>query len=369
MNFYKKPSFLTIAGSRAYNLATDSSDLDIVGFVLPPPEIRDNIFQNFDEWANKPEINNDYTHLINPANPKIESKVYSLKKFLKLAAECNPNIIELLWVNEDKILHADEIGREVLDNRNIFLSKQAKFRFLGYAFAQFQKIERHRKWIVKGEIPKPQRPDFGLPDSEPNFMGEVNRLIKQQVELWNFHDFGFDEEQRNELKERIWGLVGSFNKISIDWGNWPEIYEVVAVKNVIDDLKLTEEVQDYINKEVRYKNSLKEYSNWVSWKKNRNPERKVLEDKFGFDLKHAMHLIRLGRVGLELLQTGVIQTTRPDRDELLLIKNGGWSYDKLNEEFQKLNQQIEAAYLTSKLPHSTNKDQINQLYQKLLSYE
>ncbi len=282
MNFFVEPSFISFGGSRAYGLDTESSDVDLVGFVVPPLEIRDNIFQNFDEWANKPEINTKYSYLINPKNPKIETKVYSLKKFFKLAAECNPNIIEILWVDEDKILQLDGIGRKVLENRDIFLSKQAKFRFLGYAFAQFQKIERHRKWIIKGEIKEPQRKDFGLPDETPKFMGEIFRLVKKQVEEWNFHDFGFDEEQRNELKERIWGLVGQLTTAP-GWGDWPEKYEVAAIHKVYNELQITTDLQEYINREIQYKNALKEYTNWLNWKKNRNPERQVIEAKHGFD--------------------------------------------------------------------------------------
>ena len=283
MNFYKSPSFLSYGGSRAYGLNTEQSDVDLVGFVLPPKEVLNNIFQNFDEWANKEEINTEYKHLVNPANPKLETKVYSLKKFFKLASECNPNVIEILWVDPKCILKLDEVGEEVLANRDIFLSKQAKFRFLGYAHAQFQKIERHRKWLIKGDIAKPERKSFGLPDQEPKFMGEIYRLVKAQVEEWNFHDFGFDEEQRNELKERLWDVAARLGGVKPGWGNWPEIHEHAAAQKIFEQLNLVEEIQEYINREVQYKNANKEYTNWLEWKKNRNVERKGMEMKTGFD--------------------------------------------------------------------------------------
>jgi uncharacterized protein len=369
MNFYKSPSFLSYGGSRAYGLNTEQSDVDLVGFVLPPKEVLNNIFQNFEEWANKEEINTEYQHLVNPANPKLETKVYSLKKFFKLASECNPNIIEILWVDPECILKLDSIGEEVLANRDIFLSKQAKFRFLGYAHAQFQKIERHRKWLIKGEIPKPERKSFGLPEQEPKFMGEIYRLVKAQVEEWNFHDFGFDEEQRNELKERLWDVASRLGGVKPGWGDWPEIHEHAAAQKIFEQLDLVAEIQEYINREIQYKNANKEYINWLEWKKNRNVERKGMEAKFGFDLKHAMHLIRLARTGYELLLTGKINTTRPDREELLAIRNGEWSYERLLEEFKKLDKAMDAAYSNSVLPHSTDKNKINQLYYRLLELD
>lgn len=366
MNFFKQPSFITVAGSRAYGLNTETSDLDIVGFVAPPKEVLNNIFQGFDEWSNKLEVNNQFAHLVNPLNPKIESKIYSLKKFFQLAAECNPNIIELLWVDEADILFADKIGEKVLQNRELFLSSQAKFRFLGYSFAQFQKIERHRKWLLKGEIAEPKRVDYGLREQEPKFMGEIYRVVKNQVEEWNFHDYPLDTEQRQELKEKIWGLVYQINNTQINWGNWPEIHEGAALGKLFEDLELTAEVQEYINKEIQYKNAHKEYSSWLNWKKNRNVERKGMETKSGYDLKMAMHLIRLGRVGLEILQTGKIQTKRPDRDELLEIKRGDWPYEKVMEEFKKLDSLMEIAYKETKLPRTVDKDKINELYWSLI---
>jgi len=49
----------------------------------------------------------------------------------------------------------------------------------------------------------------------------------------------------------------------------------------------------------------------------------VLEAKFGFDTKHAMHLIRLLRMAREILETGVVHVKRPDAEELSAIRYHG----------------------------------------------
>ena len=67
----------------------------------------------------------------------------------------------------------------------------------------------------------------------------------------------------------------------------------------------------------------------------------AIEARYGFDLKHAMHLVRLLRMGGELLTTGSMHVYRPDREELLAIRNGAWTYEQLVEwgdsEITRLN--------------------------------
>jgi predicted nucleotidyltransferase len=45
--------------------------------------------------------------------------------------------------------------------------------------------------------------------------------------------------------------------------------------------------------------------------------------------KHAMHLVRLLRMGMEILRGEGVQVFRPDREELLEIRNGAWTYEQL----------------------------------------
>ena len=52
-------------------------------------------------------------------------------------------------------------------------------------------------------------------------------------------------------------------------------------------------------------------------------KRKSLVDKFGYDCKNAQHLIRLLRQGIEFLRTGELIVERPDKAELIQIKETG----------------------------------------------
>ena len=109
----------------------------------------------------------------------------------------------------------------------------------------------------------------------------------------------------------------------------------------------------------------------------RNPARKILEEKYGYDCKHSSQLVRLMRMGYEIVTEGKVIVKRPDAKELLSIKNGAWTYEKvmeykeymekkLNEEYIKQNKLLAEGKPTP-LPHSINKEKINTLYHDLYS--
>ncbi len=88
---------------------------------------------------------------------------------------------------------------------------------------------------------------------------------------------------------------------------------------------------------------MKEWQHYQSWKKNRNAARAALESQFGFDVKHGAHLIRLLRMGREILTTGKVNVWRGDIDaeELIAIRRGEWSYERLVEEAEAENARLE----------------------------
>ena len=72
--------FLTVAGSHAYGTNVETSDLDIRGVVLER-ETDTLGLTDFEQYV----------------DAKTDTVIYTLKKFLKLVKECNPNIIEMLF--------------------------------------------------------------------------------------------------------------------------------------------------------------------------------------------------------------------------------------------------------------------------------
>lgn len=357
--------YVTLHGSQAYGLANELSDCDLKGICIPPREVEGNLFHRFEQAENHPIIESQFSHLKNLKNPKLESTIFSLRKFLSLAANVNPNIVELLWTDESDRFVCGSPMVKILQNRDLFLSSKAKFTFSGYGFSQLAKIERHRKWIVQGELEEPKREKFGLPAVRARQLDEVFGYIKSEVERWNLSKFGLDNMASNDLKETIWELVLNVSQKEVTWGNWPQAYQAGVINKLAIEFDLKAEVVDLLNKEVLYKKAVDNYKSWLRWKEERNPARRELEVKSGYDTKHASHLVRLMRMGYEILTEGKVIVKRPDREEILAIKNGAWSYEKVMEFAADMQKKLDEAYPKTKLPKSVNFEKVNSLYHEL----
>lgn len=359
--------YVTLGGSQSYGLNNELSDVDVKGICVTPRKVENDLFLNFEQAENSQFIEEKLTHLKNPKNPKFESTIYSLRKFFILASNVNPNIIEMLWTDKSDHYVCEPLMEKLLMNRNKFLSSKAKFTFSGYAHAQLAKIERHRKWIVQGELTQPNRSDFGLPDLKSKGIDEVFGYIKSKVEEWNLNQYPLDEKDRSDLKETIWDLIYSMSQKKVTWDNWPDAYAQGVINNLQDNFTLKDEVIDLIQKERAFFKANNNYNSWVKWKAERNPARRELEVNSGYDTKHASHLVRLLRMGYEIISEGKVIVKRPDREELLLIKNGGWSYEKVMEYATEMQSKLDEAYKTTTLPRNVNFVELNELYHQLVS--
>jgi predicted nucleotidyltransferase len=115
--------YACVMGSRAFGLATDASDTDRRGVYVAPTEL----FWRFD----KPP-----THV---TGPRDEEFSWELERFCSLALRANPNLLECL--HSPLVEYADPTGRELLDLRGAFLSRQADATFRGYAAQQLSRLE------------------------------------------------------------------------------------------------------------------------------------------------------------------------------------------------------------------------------------
>lgn len=289
--------FLTRAGSHAYGLATLESDVDVRGVAIPPREYFLGFWYRFEQAeAARPDL-----------------VIYDIRKFFRLAAACNPSIIELLWTDAEDHLLVTPLGHRLLDNRSLFLSRRAKQTFGGYAVAQLKRIKTHRRWLLQPPSHKPRRSEFGLPETSvlsADILGAVATL-----------------EQKAE------------QDLSAFPGHVMEIYR----------------------RERSYQNALGEWQQYEHWKAHRNPKRAALEAKIGFDGKHASHLVRLLRMCREILETGTVIVKRPDREELLAIRNGAWSYDQLLEWSEHEDRALETITADSALPPAPDEQRLDAL--------
>lgn len=130
---------LTAGGSHAYGTDNENSDLDIRGCavnsrigILASGSFRQ--FTNMDEL-----IGEDFEQFTDDATDTV---IYSFNKFMFLLANCNPNTIEMLGCKPEHYFYLSDIGRELIDNSDMFLSKKAVSTFGGYAMQQMYRLRQ-----------------------------------------------------------------------------------------------------------------------------------------------------------------------------------------------------------------------------------
>jgi len=291
--------FECITGSRLYGTDTPKSDYDYRGVCIPPRKVLLDPFMGFDQK--------------DKGFKEEDRSIYNLAKFMRLCADGNPNIVELLFVPDKNIILSSKKWEELISNREFFLSKKIRYTFSGYAFSQLEAIKRHRQWFLNPPTHKPTREEYGLTDKP-----KISFALITAMETLN----------KNILKE--------------------------------------EYVKEF-NKEKEYRKQKENWDHYSEWQKNRNPERKFLEEKYGYDLKHASHLFRLLYEGKELLLTGKITFPLPEKEEILAIKQKGiYSYDEVVEKAKEMDENFKLWYEESSLTHSSNKKKLTELYFNLI---
>jgi len=270
-----------LGGSQSYGMATPNSDFDYSGIYLQDPK---QCFIN-------PYL--DYTQQFQFKDGDHEGTVYEFKKAIKLIADNNPNMIELIWRDHSSISYISDIGLLLQQYAPLLLCKKSKFTFSGYAHSQFKRIKGHTKWINN-----PQPKDAPILD-----------------------DF------------------------------------IIGYKHADKDSAIYDK--------QAYKDAKAKHNQYWEWKENRNPNRSALEELHGYDTKHAAHLIRLMRMGIEILDEGVVKVMRPDAQELLDIRKGKYTYDELSDEFYALESQINSLYETSSLRKSVDPRTLINLYSEV----
>lgn len=182
---------------------------------------------------------------------------------------------------------------------------------MGYAFSQLKRIELHRGYLLNPPDHKPTRSEFGLPESPKFGLEKLNSVIH-------------------------------------------------APEETID-----KKYREYVLAEARYRSKSEQYQKYEQWKNNRNPKRFALEEKHGYDLKHANHLFRLLFEGRELLETSNLVFPLANRYFLLSILNGAWTYPQIMDMASKEIRDFEQ--VKSILPKKPDVEKLRSLYFEILA--
>ena len=292
---------LGLGGSHSYGTNTHESDLDIRGIALNrKEEILTNA--NFDQFVDE----------------LTDTTIYSFNKIIKLLCNCNPNTIEMLGLKPEHYLYLSPIGKELIDNSHLFLSKRAVYSFGGYANQQLRRLEN-----------------------------KSNRLVGQSQN--EEHIYKTIEHASYDFKSRYFEMPDDGIKLYIDKaiqeGYETEIFMDINLKHY--------PLRDYKGMWAEMQSIVKAYA-----KIGTRNEKAIEHNKLG---KHMMHLIRLYMMCLDILEKEKIVTYREEEHNLLMdIRNGKYldnNKQPIAEFYEMVNdyeKKLEYAKENSSLPANPN---------------
>jgi len=168
-----------ISGSVAYGVSGTVSDWDIVGVCIPTKELifPTGIIPGFDKQ--KKRFSTWQKHHIDYKDKEYDICIYNIVDFFRLCTEMNPNMVALLYVPDNCVLHITQIvGNLIRENRHIFLSKKCWQTFKGYSYSQLKKASNTGE---KNELVQKIRKfenERGIPHSTT--LNDVEKEIKKR---------------------------------------------------------------------------------------------------------------------------------------------------------------------------------------------
>jgi len=138
----------TVMGSNCYGVATDDSDWDMVGWCVPPKDMvfphLAGIIQGFGRQIQKFVCYQKHHVYEDASGRTYDLNCYNIVHYFSLCLDCNPNMIDSLFVPRDCIVHSSQIAEMVRESRHLFLHKGAWFRYKGYAYSQLHKMDNKK---------------------------------------------------------------------------------------------------------------------------------------------------------------------------------------------------------------------------------
>ena len=249
---------LGLAGSYSYGTNVEGSDIDIRGITLNQKSDIIGLTQ-FEQYVDN----------------NTDTVIYAFNKIINLLLSCNPNTIELLGLNSEHYLYLNDIGQLLLDNKKLFLSRRAIQSFGGYADAQLRRLQNA---LARDRYPQSEK--------EQHIFNSVKNAIH-----------GFNSSYKNFENGSL--------EIFIDKAVNPELETEIYVNANMKHYPL----RDYASMWNTMAIVVKDYEK--IGKRNKKKDDLHLN-------KHAMHLIRLFMMALDILEKGEINTYRADEHELLM---------------------------------------------------
>ncbi len=372
-----KLAYKFIRGSVLYNTNIDTSDTDYGGVYILPNE----------KLLGLPHFYQDQV-----SDEKHDTTYYEFNRWVELLMKANPNALESLFAPRDKVIgDIHPAVQLIIDNRDMFLTKECFKSLSGYAYTQIQRCRGLNKKCVQPVVEKKDVLDFCY-----TFKGQGSQPIKE-----------FLAERR--LNQKYCGLVSIPNMKDVygvyyDFAahrKFEKTNKSIIVHEYLDYDKIAKIADRYHNNvffgysgivhpdgksnEVRlssipkgempicfmtynqngYESHCRKYKEYQEWVQKRNPARYESNLKSNYDVKNVAHCVRLLHMGKELAEGKGFNVVRTwDRQMILDIRNHKYEYEEIIEYVEKVFAEMKELAEKCDLPETADIQKVNDLILK-----
>lgn len=426
---------LHVSGSRLYGNSTETSDWDYRGIFIADPKTKLGLLGKVEQI----EGIDVHDALVKAGLDIVKTDdivLYEINRFVELAIDNNPNIMDTLCHNESASVYRSTKGKYFLSNSNLFISTKLKYTFSGYAISQLNRIKSHNKWI--NEFPETDKVLAILKKEyeekiidyiwlSTNFGGKVAEKVtgenpsdnkKSEAKEYTWDEFYLKHSTKVvdlnkyriphiysyckalDLKakildkdEKVWIVIpnpgsveckiikDSIKKLLFDTGSFRTLGDSMValythgtgIFGINSNIKPNDpkEVGEFVCliriNQHEYKKDKDHVNGMWEWKTKRNEARGSLEEQFGYDTKHASHLVRLMLGAKSILSTHkYIPELKGDNLELVKeVRAGKYSYDWILNFANEIEKTLDKEYLTSTLQKKPDIKKINEVLLKV----
>jgi predicted nucleotidyltransferase len=210
-DFNQQSILLGYRGSKThgtYRPNTDPNsidDIDVMGVVIGPPQS----YYGFGRQDTFERMENPW-----------DVVMYDVRKFVNLLCKMNPNVLSLLWLPSNFYIKIDPLGKRLIENRNLFVSKEAYKSFTGYAYSQLHKMEHGANLGYMGEKRKKLVEKFGYDTKNASHLirllkmgmeflatGELNVMREDNTYLVDIKNGKYDLQYIKDESQRLFNLA------------------------------------------------------------------------------------------------------------------------------------------------------------------
>ena len=370
-----KLAYKFVRGSTLYNTNIETSDVDYGGvFILPNEKL-----------LGLPHFYQDQV-----SDEKHDTTYYEFNRWVELLMKANPNALESLFVPTDKVIgDIHPAVQLIIDNRDMFLTKECFKSLSGYAYAQIQKCRGLNKKCVQPVMEKKDVLDFCYTFKEQGsqsmkeFLEErgLDQKYCGLVSIPNMKDvygvyYDFAAHHRFEPRDDVFNeyvasLGTDFCGKVVKREDNKEFFGyagIVHPEGKSNEVRLSSipkgemQICFMTYNQQGYESHCRKYKEYQEWVQKRNPARYESNLKSNYDVKNVAHCVRLLHMGLELAKGEGFNVVRTwDREMILDIRNHKYEYEEIIEYVEKVFAEMKELAEKCDLPETVDKQKVNKL--------